>query len=737
MPLVFDLDHRHRLPPHEVRALIGGKAANLATMTVELGLPVPPGFVVSTEACRRYLAAGWPGGLDPELRAHMHSLERVTGRRFGGTSPLVVSVRSGAPVSMPGMLDTILNLGLNEETTAALAEERGDPAFARACRERFVSMFGSVAGAPPPEDPWEQLRAATQAVFGSWNSDRARGYRRVEGISDDLGTAVTIQAMVFGNAGPRSATGVLFTRNPATGERAPFGDVLFGAQGEDVVSGGRGTFPVAVLAERMPEAARRLSRYAQVLEHRFADMCDVEFTIERGRLFLLQVRVGKRTPQAALRLAVEMAEDPEFPLSRAEAVRRVRDYLRHPPTISLGRRRGAEPITKGLPASPGVAVGEVVTSPAAAHAAADGRPLILVRAATSPDDVPAMARVAGVLTSAGGLASHAAVVARGWGIPAVVGAGEVEVDEGGFNVGPTRYRAGQIVSIDGSTGEVFCGPVAVETVVAPAAAVLLGWARELGINLAAGPDGVAAGPGEVAAGPGEVAAGSEGRAGTADGRVAATDRPVRADAGPAPYDDVIRCLSVKGSADDVALAAALLTSAEDLGGVLGEMAEAGTVAAGAGGWRLTAAGSARAAELLESDRRAWGAASAIAALDAFLGLDERVKATVAAWQLREAGGEQVVNDHTDAEYDARVLGELAALHGEVSAWFAAMTGKAHGLSGYLTRLDHAIAQVMAGDHRFVSSPLVDSYHSVWFELHEQLIRLAGRTRAQEQDAGRA
>src|SRR5260221_8360140 len=412
MRLVFGLDHDHDLPPEDLRLLIGGKAANLAVMASELGLPVPRGFVISTEACRAYLSAGWPEGLNAELRPYMRRTERRAARRFGGAvDPLLVSVRSGARVSMPGMMDTVLNLGLNEETAAGLARATGNAALAQDCAARFRSMFEAVVGREPPGDPWEQLRAAIEAVFRSWNSERARAYRKVERISDELGTAVTVQAMVFGNSGPDSGSGVLFTRNPATGERELFGDVLFEAQGEDVVSGARPTVPVAVMEERMPEVARQLRQYADVLERHYADMCDIEFTVDRGRLWLLQVRAGKRSPQAALRMAVEMADDPSFPLSREQAVQRVASLLASPPRQWAGLPGGLEPLTSGLPASPGLATGEIVTSLRAAGAVgAAGLPFILVRAETSPDDGPAMACTSGVLTPLAGLRCHAAVI---------------------------------------------------------------------------------------------------------------------------------------------------------------------------------------------------------------------------------------------------------------------------------------------------------------------------------------
>ncbi len=346
----YPLDFAFDLPPDELLALVGGKAANLAVMLgPELRLPVPPGFVVTTEACRAYLAGGWPDGLDEELREQMAGVEAATGRRFGDpANPLLVSVRSGAPVSMPGMMDTILDLGLNDATTAGLAAATGDAAFAAACRDRLGVMFRDIVGVDAvPEDPWTQLRLAVEAVFRSWNSERAIAYRRREGIADDLGTAVTVQAMVFGNLGADSGTGVAFTRNPATGEPVLYGDVLFDAQGEDVVAGTHRTEPIGVLHERLPEVAAALASTAARLEHHLRDLCDIEFTIERGRLWMLQVRVGKRSPQAALRMAVDMAEDPSFPLTRREAVERVAHLLSDPPTRTTGRSGYVLPLVTG------------------------------------------------------------------------------------------------------------------------------------------------------------------------------------------------------------------------------------------------------------------------------------------------------------------------------------------------------------------------------------------------------
>ena len=349
-------------------------------MATRLGLPVPPGFTITTAACNSYLAAAGrrPG---PKLRADVHRIAGQLGRQFGDpANPLLVSVRSGAPVSMPGMMDTILDLGLNEATAAGLGRVTGNPDFAVDCLRRFRQMYRDIVGCDAPDDPWEQLRGAIEAVFRSWHSDRARAYREHEGIPDDLGTGVTVQAMVFGNMSPDSGTGVLFTRSPATGDRALYGDVMFRAQGEDVVAGTHKPQPLSSLDGRLPEVAAELRRYSDVLERHFADLCDIEFTIERGKLWMLQVQFGKRSPRAALRIAVDMATDPQFPCSRAEAVRRTARYLSSPPREFVRQPGGQTALTAGLPASPGVATGEIATTPEDAERAdAAGRQVILVR----------------------------------------------------------------------------------------------------------------------------------------------------------------------------------------------------------------------------------------------------------------------------------------------------------------------------------------------------------------------
>jgi pyruvate, orthophosphate dikinase len=720
---VFDFDAPPDLPPEALRSLLGGKGANLVVMANELGLPVPPGFTISSEACLAYFSDGWPAGLDEELREHMQRLGERVGRRFGDpVDPLLVSVRSGAPVSMPGMMDTILNLGLNAETARGLAQVTGDDAFAADCLRRFREGYQQVIGTEHvPEDPWLQLRAAVEAVFRSWNSDRAQAYRRREGIADDLGTAVTVQTMVFGNRGEDSGTGVLFTRDPSTGEARLYGDVMFNAQGEDVVAGGHETESLSALDQRLPGVAAELRDYADVLERHYADLCDIEFTIEQGRLWMLQVRVGKRSPRAALRMAIDMARDESFPCSREEAVRRVAHLLADPPHVFVRDGEGPRPVASGLPASPGVASGGIATSSDAAEAAAEeGRKVILVRSETSPEDVRGMARSAGVLTARGGLASHAAVVARGWGIPAVVGADSVEPGDDSVRINGRSLAAGETITIDGSTGEIYIGDLSGSWEVAPEALALQEWARELGIDVA--------GSGPVSEPGADVAAEAEaGRAGLTD-----ADR----DAALAD-EDVLRALLVKGVTELEHLAAAMLAEPDQAKLHVDALVEKKMAEFGGAGLRLSSEGKLKALEVFASDRRSIGEERSVEFLDSFHDFDVRMKDIVTAWQMRDVDGEQVFNDHTDIDYDAKVLDDLAALHAETASWMAPLAEPLRRYAVYRARLNGALELARGGDTRYVASPRVDSYHSVWFELHEDLIRLAGRRRSDEAAAGRA
>ncbi len=508
MPLVYAFEHKHRKSPMDMKDLLGGKGANLAEMTSVLGLPVPPGFTITTDACRAYMAAGWPDGLNGELSRHVRRLEKAMGKGLGDPAdPLLVSVRSGAQFSMPGMMDTVLNLGLNDQSVKGLAAQTSDERFAYDSYRRFIAMYGRIVlgidgerfdvlfdevkdstgarsdadvpaglladlattyksvvleetGQPFPQDPAEQLRGAIEAVFGSWNGARAVAYRRREHIPDDLGTAVTVQTMVFGNRDDESGTGVGFTRDPATGEQGAYGDFLVNAQGEDVVAGIRNTLPLAALDERFPKIFKQLMGVFARLEAHYRDMCDTEFTIEQGKLWMLQTRVGKRTGRAALRMAVDMTRQRGWKISRHEAIGRVTgdhlDQVLHPQFAE----QPAHPLTKGLAASPGAAVGRVYfTADDAAAAAERGEHVVLVRTETSPEDVHGMIASRGILTTRGGLVSHAAVVARGWGKPAVVGAEAVRISGKAFTVGAATVAEGDVVSLDGGTGQVALGEV--------------------------------------------------------------------------------------------------------------------------------------------------------------------------------------------------------------------------------------------------------------------------------------
>jgi pyruvate,orthophosphate dikinase len=514
----------------EQKFLLGGKGANLAEMT-NLGLPVPPGFTISTDACKAYMAAGdsMPPGLMDEVAAARAALETKMGKTLGDADdPLLVSVRSGAAFSMPGMMDTVLNLGLNDNAVKGLAKQTNNERFAYDSYRRFVQMFGKIvldvpggvfeealdelmekkgvsldtdltaedlaglvttfkaivkaeAGIDFPDDPTEQLAHAVEAVFKSWNGDRAKIYRKMEGIADDLGTAVNVQTMVFGNKGDDSGTGVAFTRNPSTGEAAPYGDFLVNAQGEDVVAGIRITEPLADMGNTFPEPHEQLLGLMSLLEGHYHDMCDIEFTIEQGRLFMLQTRIGKRTAAAALRMAVEMEQ--AGLIDKKEAVLRVQpaqlDQLLHP---QLDPKASYSVLAKGLNASPGAAVGKVYFTADDAEAKHEaGERVILVRPETSPDDLHGMIAAEGILTSRGGLVSHAAVVARGMGTPAICGAEALKIDLKAkkFTVDGTTVNEGDVITISGTTGEIVVGEVAVITPEPTGHfGTILGWADE-------------------------------------------------------------------------------------------------------------------------------------------------------------------------------------------------------------------------------------------------------------------
>lgn len=514
-----------------MKNLLGGKGANLAEMK-HIGLPVPPGFTVTTEACARYYKEGGkiPEEILEQVFEALKDLEETTGKKFGSPeNPLLVSVRSGAPISMPGMMDTILNLGLNDTTVEGLARSTGDRRFAYDCYRRFIQMFGDVVlnvehgkfeeiisavkskrglkydteltaqdwqevvesyknlivketGREFPQDPKEQLVMAIDAVFRSWNNQRAIVYRKINKIPDDLGTAVNVQAMVFGNMGEDSGTGVAFTRNPSTGEKAIYGEFLLNAQGEDVVAGIRTPKSIKELETLMPDVYDQFKNVCSLLERHYRDMQDIEFTVEKGKLYLLQTRSGKRTAEAAVKIAVDMVK--EGLISKEEAVLRV-----SPEHVSSLLHRRIDPnakvevIAKGLPASPGAASGQVVFSPDEAETLGQqGYKVILVRTETTPDDIHGIVMAQGVLTSRGGMTSHAAVVARGMGKPCVCGCEALSIDYKNeeFRVGDIVVKKGDLISIDGSTGKVILGEVPmIDPALSEEFRELLEWADEI------------------------------------------------------------------------------------------------------------------------------------------------------------------------------------------------------------------------------------------------------------------
>jgi pyruvate,orthophosphate dikinase len=456
--------------------LVGGKAHGLIVLR-RLGLSVPPGFVIGTAAGQAFHRYGrLPDGLDDELAEALVELETATGRRLGGPErPLAVSVRSGAAVSMPGMMATILNLGLTEAATEGLARETGDRAFADDARRRFLAGFEATVGKDAPDDAHRQLELAVAAVFASWDAPRARTYRELHGIPHDLGTAVVVQALVFGNRDEHSAAGVAFSRDPTTGVPGPFGEVLFGHQGDDVVSGRSLTRPLRELSDREPGAGAALVDALNRLENHYRDASYVEFTVECGRLWLLQARAGRFAGPAAVRVATDLVD--EGLIGRNEALLRV-----SPRHLGPGVRRvdATDRLARGTGASPGVAVGRVATTTEAAVRMAAHGPVILVRPETSPVDLPGLAAAAGVLTARGGPASHAAIVARSMGRPAVVGVSGLTVDSGRMHLGGKSIEDGTVITIDGTGGEVALGAAA--TVVLdedPRRERLLAWADEV------------------------------------------------------------------------------------------------------------------------------------------------------------------------------------------------------------------------------------------------------------------
>ena len=746
-PLGLTFSEAAELDISDRPGLLGGKGAALVRMT-ELGLPVPPGFVLTTAACRMVLDQEWSPALDGELAAGISRIEQQLDQRLGDPeTPLLVSVRSGAPVSMPGMMDTVLNVGMTDAVAEALSARAGVGSFGWDTARRFVQSYATVVAAAPaelvgrlsarflgpdggrslsgealaaatgrlrdelaaaghsiPGDPRAQLRQAVQAVFASCGSERAMVYRRVEGIAD-LSTAVTVQAMVFGNLGERSGTGVAFSRDPSTGERTLVGEFLPAAQGEDVVSGSHATRSIAEMRSAWPEVTSELDAACALLERDLRDIADIEFTVEEGVLWLLQVRPGKRSPRATLRAAIDMAEDPDFPLDRAGALARVEQILTDPPTAPAPQSpaHAAEILADGLPASPGRAVGVVCTDIDETLARAGrGEPVILIRRETSPADVAGMAEAAGLVTTVGGIVSHAAVVARSWGIPAVVGAAAIEVRADGILAGGRRVAVGETVTVDGDRGLLLQGAHPGSGMELAEVRVLRAWRAEL-----------------------EQPTGS----------------PVAAKAGDGlglDLAEVRRIVGLKGVASADSLVAVLGCGPGKADAAISALVDEGAAQELPGGRvRLTPEALVSVDELFRRDAaRLSGVVEAV--MEEFHAVNGAFKELVTSWQMRVVDGAEVVNDHTDAVYDNDVIMRLRDdIHPRILTVIDQVAGAEPRMARYNERLATALEAVQHGDTQMMAHPLRDSYHTVWFELHEELIRLRGRDRASEAAEGRA
>lgn len=677
------------------RADIGDKAWNINRMRA-LGLPVPPAVVATTAYCRSYHAAGgrlpdplWQGIVD-----QMRFLEAQTGRSFGSPlKPLLVAVRSGAARSMPGMLDTVLDVGINSAIEAALAAETQDPAFPADTHRRFSEAYRHIVlgmtDAEVPSDPWQQLRGAVEAVLASWNSPRAKTYRRHRGIPDGGGTAVIVQAMVFGNLDDRSGTGVLFTRNPMTGEGPSFGEWVARGQGEDVVSGRADPQPLVALRERLPEVHTQLMDMAVRLERDRGDIQDIEFTVESGRLWLLQSRTARRSPRAALRAAVAMVDEgilePGTALDRVTA-EHARALLG--PVLDRARLAGAAPVATGHPVCEGVATGVVVLDPdEAERRAGAGEDVVLARSSTGPDDLPGFIAARAVLTEHGGATSHAAVVGRELSRVCVVGCGE----------GTVTSLAGRQVTVDGGSGEVWLGEMpllSVEEEIDPDLARLIDWTG------------------------------------------ARAPLAVRCHAPAGSIDElaVLRLVGLKGRVAPEMAAHSLGVDRDRLDVVFLELVERGLCTHSGSGLRLTPDGHRRLSTLLAEERMNSDQAVARRLYREFCGFNGELKQIITAWQLRDHASP---NDHTDTAYDQAVLDRLRDLHEIVKPLLDRLGDLAPRLRRYAPRFGEARARLAEGDHTFVASISKDSFHTLWFELHEDLLSITGGSRECEVAAGRA
>jgi pyruvate,orthophosphate dikinase len=632
------------------------------------------------------------------------------------------------------MLHTVLNLGVNAETVKGLVERTGNERFALDTWLKFCRMYATIVlnvsqhevgvspqyqadpgelrsaiesvhrfcktrNTPIAEDPKVQLRHAIEAVFHSWRSHRASVYRLREGIPENLGTAVVVQAMVFGNMGNTSGAGVAFSRNPSTGANEPCGDFLLNAQGEDVVSGARRTERLAAMARDLPLAHRELLAVLRRLERHYADLCEVEFTVQNGRLHILQNRSGKCSAVATTRVAVEMARDPDVKLSRREAVKRVtKDHLRQLKSLTKVKS-DAKPAARGVATSPGVAAGMVCTSPdRVVQLAATGSPVILVRPTISPEDVKGIAAASAIVTSAGGIASHTALVARSWGIPAVCGAADVVIGVP-IKIGAESILEGDVITIDGDLGAIYCDDQREPSCNEPEELRILRiWASELGIEFGGEP---------------------------------AKEIQSESDTRSVTQFEVVRALQLRGYASVDEIAVSLLTTIDVVSAALVNLDEE-FISTAPRGLHVTALGREWLAGELADERQRLDQEQLRRIYLRFMELDEQFKRMVTEWQVKNIDGKQTPNDHKDADYDLAVLRRVAALHDEIRRFLVHTAVVVPRLERYLARLDRAAAYVAKGDASMIASPLKDSYHRVWFELHEELISLSGRDRMTEE-----
>ncbi len=734
--LAFPFTATHDGSDDDVAAVLGGKGAALAAMTAA-GLPVPPGFTIATTACRTFLDRGWTPELEAAIEEGVAELEGRSGKSLGSPdAPLLVSVRSGAPTSMPGMMDTVLNLGITGQVEATLGRLTGNPEFAADTHRRGLIGFAEIvlgadravldrcaaaaspagvievlasAGLEMPTDPMTQIKLAVRAVFESWHAPRAISYREVEGIDGALATAANVQAMVFGNMGKTSGTGVAFTRNPTTGADGLMGDFLPNAQGEDVVAGGQLTRHLDEMRQRWPEIYAELDRIGHVLESRYRDMVDIEFTVEEGRLWMLQSRRGKRSPIAAFRMAIDMANDPDFPVDQLEAVARCRRYLDDPPTVTdAGADADLSVVANGLGASPGRASGVLCLDPDRAVELADqGFEVILARRETSPADVHGMAVAKGLFTTLGGQVSHAALVAREWGLPAVVGASEAEVTAEGV-VGPAGLVAiGSVVTVDGDGGRLLLGQSSAEGTVAPEVMTIRSW------EAAATAEST---PGAQATGGEQQATGGEQQ----------PERASRADDGALAFG-VHHALRIKGMVTADAIAAICDASEDAVRPFLDDLVAGGnaTFMEPRQMWVITPDGRASHQPLL---------ADAVSSLDLdglpyrdFLALNDDFKQLCTDWQVKDGQP----NDHSDEAYDRSIFDRLAELHERSLPIVSTLAAAIPWLAPYGSRLTGAKERLANGDPKALTGVMCDSYHDIWMELHEDLILTQGIDRAAE------